>query len=483
MTQAEAGAATAPQGEFRRSLGLLDATMIVAGSMIGSGIFIVSADVVRTVGSSGWLIATWLIAGVMTVIGALAYGELSGMYPRAGGQYVYLREAYNRLIAFLYGWAFFAVIQTGTIAAVGVAFAKFAAYLFPALSDQNVLWETSLGAERTFRLNAAQLVSIAVIVLLTAINARGVNHGKIIQTTFTLAKIGALAALVVFGFLLASDGDVWRANWTDAWHGPTVEGVAITGAAILPLVAIAMVGPLFSSDAWNNVTFIAGEVKNPKRNIGLALFLGTAMVCGLYVLTNIMYTASLPLDAIANAEADRVGVVAAQAIFGDTGTLIIAILIMISTFGCANGLILAGARVYYTMAQDGLFFRRVGSLNGAGVPAWGLWTQAVWASILCLSGRYGDLLDYVVFAVLIFYILTIAGIFVLRRRLPDAERPYRAFGYPLLPALYVVLALAICVALLVYKPTYSWPGLIIVLLGIPLFYWLERSARAAPAPG
>jgi basic amino acid/polyamine antiporter, APA family len=456
---------------FHRSLTLLDGTMLVAGSMIGSGIFIVSADIARTVGSSGYLLLVWLISGLMTIIGALSYGELSAMYPRAGGQYVYLRESWGRLPAFLYGWSFFAVIQTGTIAAVGVAFAKFAAYLVPAIGDQNIL--LTIGA---FKLSAAQLVSIAVIVLLTFINSRGVEGGKWIQTSFTIAKIAAVVALIVAGLLLGARGDIWEANWANAWQGtPDSQGLFI---ALLPAIAIAMVGALFSSDAWNSVTFIAGEIQNPKRNVGMSLFLGTVIVCGLYVVANLMYLAVLPLDGIAHAEADRVGVAAAQAAFGPVGTTIIAVLIMVSTFGCVNGLVLAGARVYYTMARDGLFFERAGALNKNAVPGWGLWIQALWASLLCLTGKYGDLLDYVVFVVLLFYILTIAGLFRLRIALPNAERPYKAFGYPVLPALYIVLALGICIALLIWKPAYTWPGLGIVLLGVPIYYVLV--ARGKP---
>ena len=458
---------------FNRSLKLLDGTMLVAGSMIGSGIFIVSADMVRTLGGAGWLVLGWVLTGVMTVICAVSYGELSAMFPKVGGQYAYLREAYGRLIAFLYGWAFFAVIQTGTIAAVGVAFAKFAAYLVPALSDQNVLADFG-----TFKLNAAQLVSIALIVLLTFINSRGIQGGKIIQTTFTLTKIVALAALVLFGVLLGAKASIWNANWADAWAGPKLEP-GVLAAPIAGALAGAMVGSLFSADAWNSVTFIAGEIENPKRNVGLSLLLGTAIVCTLYVVANLMYLAVLPLDGIAHAPSDRVGVAAAQVIFGDVGTIVIALLIMVSTFGCNNGLILSGARVYYSMAQDGLFFRRAGTLNENAVPGWGLWIQCLWASLLCLSGRYGDLLDYVVFAVLIFYILTMLAIFVLRRARPNAERPYKALGYPLLTGLYILLAASICVLLLIYKPNYTWPGLIIVLLGVPIFFVLDRRESAA----
>jgi basic amino acid/polyamine antiporter, APA family len=469
--------------QFKPTLGLLDATMVVAGSMIGSGIFIVSADIVRNVGSAGWLIFVWLLTGLMTLTAALSYGELSAMYPKAGGQYVYLKEAYNPLIGFLYGWSFFAVIQTGTIAAVGVAFSKFAAYLFPALSEKNILF--SLGS---LDISAAQVVSILLVLLLTYINTRGVKEGKFIQTTFTLTKLLALFGLIVFGLLLAAKADIWQSNWTDAWKigtlsktqagddnsvfsGETISFGAYAGwFPIIGAIAAAMVGSVFSSDAWNNVTFIAGEIKNPQRNIGLSLFFGTLIVTLIYVLANIMYTAVLPLSDIAFAENDRVAVAASKNIFGDAGTYVIAVMIMISTFGCNNGLILSGARVYYTMAKDGLFFPQVGTLNANGVPAKALWIQCLWACILCLSGKYGDLLDYVVFVVLIFYVLTIIGIFKLRKTKPDLPRPYKAFGYPILPALYVLLATAMCIALLIFKSKFASFGLLIVLAGIPIYY-------------
>lgn len=474
---------------FKPTLGLLDATMIVAGSMIGSGIFIVSADITRNVGSAGWLIFVWLLTGFMTLTAALSYGELSAMYPKAGGQYVYLKEAYNPLIGFLYGWSFFAVIQTGTIAAVGVAFSKFAAYIFPALSETNMLIDLAY-----FQLSAAQLVSILLVILLTYVNTRGVKEGKIIQTTFTMAKLLALFGLIIFGFLIGAKAGVWEANWTDAWNFGKLsrteggndlvfvgEAIAKTSYpsmfAIIGAIAAAMVGSIFSSDAWNNVTFIAGEIKRPEKNIGLSLFLGTLIVTIIYVSANLMYTAVLPMNEMAFAENDRVAVAASQYIFGNAGTIVIAIMIMISTFGCNNGLILAGARVYYTMAKDGLFFRQVGQLNQQGVPSKGLWVQCLWACILCLSGKYGDLLDYVVFVVLIFYILTIAGIFRLRATRPDMPRPYKAFGYPFLPALYIVLATAMCIALLLYKPKFASFGLLIVLIGIPIYYIAVASRK------
>jgi APA family basic amino acid/polyamine antiporter len=456
--------------DFKRELGLLDGTMLVVGSMIGSGIFIVSSDMARNVGSAGMLILMWVVTGIMTVIAAVSYGELSAMFPKAGGQYVYLKEAYGKLIAFLYGWSFFSVIQTGTIAAVGVAFSKFAAYLYEPFSDENILYQAG-----DFKLNAAQLVSIITIIFLTYLNSRGVKNSKILQTVLTIIKIMSLLGLIVFGFLLGAKSEVWNANWTDAWAtrnyvADTGEWIIIGGKAIVAGMAAAMVGSVFSSDAWNGVTFIAGEIKNPKRNVGLSLFFGTLIVSVIYVLANLMYLSVLPLDAIATAKSDRVAVVASQTIFGGVGTYVIAVMIMISTFACNNGLIMAGARVYYTMANDGLFFKKAGFLNHAGVPAWALWAQCIWASALCLTGKYGALLDFVVIIVLIFYILTIYGIFKLRKTMPDAERPYKAFGYPMLPFLYIVLASALSIALLVFKTdTCGW-GVLIMLIGIPVYY-------------
>ena len=465
---------------FKQSLGLLDATMIVVGSMIGSGIFIVSADITRNVGSAGWLILVWVFTGILTLTAALSYGELSSMYPRAGGQYVYLKEAFNPLVGFLYGWSFFAVIQAGSIAAVGVAFSKFAAYIFPGLSERHILFDLGF-----IQISAAQLTSILLIVVLTYINTLGVREGKWIQTIFTLAKIIALAGLVIFGFLFAANYHVTKANWSTGFALGHREGGSIlpyVGMAGLGAIAGSMVGSLFSSDSWNNVTFIAGEIKRPERNIGLSLFLGTLIVTAIYVATNLMYVSVLPLQEIANAENDRVGVTASLRIFGASGTTVMAVLLMISTFGCDNGLILSGARVYYTMARDGVFFRSVGVLNGNGVPSRALWMQCVWASVLCLSGRYGDLLDYVIFVVLIFYILTILGIFRLRRTRPDLPRPYKAFGYPVLPLLYVVLAGVICILLFIYKPKFTWPGLGIVLLGIPIYYGVTKNKTPVALP-
>ncbi len=447
--------------------------------MIGSGIFIVSADITRHVGSAGWLIAVWLITGLMTMTAAISYGELSGMYPKAGGQYVYLKEAYNKLIAFLYGWSFFAVIQTGTIAAVGVAFSKFAAAAFKQFSfgfifsEDNKILEFSNG----FAISAAQLVSIGIITLLTYSNTRGVKGGKLIQNVFTSAKLLSLFGLIIAGFIVFKP-EIWHTNWTNAFTAtkemPDGTWTGISGTALLGGIAAAMVGSVFSSDAWNNVTFIAGEMKNPQRNIGLSLFLGTLVVTIIYVSANLVYLAVLPMDEIAHAAKDRVAVAASTVIFGSIGSIIMAVMIMVSTFGCNNGLILAGSRVYYTMAQDGLFFKKAGTLNKNGVPEWALWAQCVVAAILCLSGKYGDLLDMISFVVVIFYVLTIAGIFILRKKQPDTERPYKAFAYPFLPALYILLGLGFCSLLIWFKPQYTWPGLVIVLAGIPIYYIIQR---------
>jgi len=462
---------------FKPSLGLLDGTMIVAGSMIGSGIFIVSADILRNVGSAGWLIAVWVLTGFMTITAAVSYGELSGMYPKAGGQYVYLKEAYNPLMGFLFGWSFFAVIQTATIAAVGVAFSKFLAYLVPELGNNHLLYDLGF-----MKIYAGQLVAIFIIVLLTYVNSRGVREGKIIQTVFTSTKLLALFGLIVFGFLLVKNS-YWAANWStgfDAMQNVGIKNEAgtlisdkwlpLSGAALLGAIAASMVGSIFSSDAWNNVTFIAGEMKNPQRNIGLSLFLGTLIVTIIYVAANLMYLNVLPLDQLAFPTDDRVAVAAANVISPSFGTTLIAVLIMVSTFGCNNGLIMAGARVYHTMAKDGLFFKKAGELNRQSVPQFALWIQCAVAAIWSLSGRYGQLLDMISFVVVLFYMLTIAGIFILRYKRPDLPRPYKAFGYPFLPALYILMGAAFCVLLIVYKPEFTWPGFIIVLLGIPLYY-------------
>lgn len=485
------------QTEFKPTLGLLDATMIVAGSMIGSGIFIVSADIARNVGSAGWLIAVWLITGLMTIIAAVSYGELSGMYPKAGGQYVYLKEAFNPLAGFLYGWSFFAVIQTATIAAVGVAFSRFTAFLIPAVGEKNILWGIENGLNEagvmqySFSISAAQLLAILLIIILTYTNTKGIQGGKIIQTTFTSAKLLSLFGLIILGFLLAKE-NFWAQNWETGLQSAQLEKGAdgnflqngnwlpISGTALIGAIAAAMTGSIFSSDAWNNVTFIAGEIKNPKRNIGLSLFLGTSVVTIIYITANLMYLYVLPLtgtNSIAFPEGERVAVAASNSIFGTAGSIIIAVMIMISTFGCNNGLILAGARVYYTMAKDGLFFKKTGELNKNAVPEWAMWAQCIVACLLCLSGRYGDLLDMVSFVVVLFYALTIFGIFRLRKTKPQIDRPYKAFGYPILPAFYILLAVTFCVFLILMKPKFALIGLGITLIGIPLYYIAVASQK------
>jgi APA family basic amino acid/polyamine antiporter len=442
--------------------------------MIGSGIFIVSTDIVQHLGSAAWLLVVWLLSGFITLAAALSYGELSGMYPKAGGQYVYLREAYGSLFGFLYGWSFFAVIQTGTIAAVGVAFAKFAAYLWPSLGEQHILLQIGV-----FSIKASQLVAIGLILLLTFINAQGVNGSKWIQSIFTFAKIAAIVLLVVCGFWAGHS--VWQMNWHNAWTAFSIADTTtqishelLQGKALVFALGAAMVGALFSSDAWNNVTFIAAEIKKPERNIGLSLLIGTVLVTILYLSMNIMYLNVLSIQEIAHAPDQRVALAAAMKIFGSAGTTIIAVMIMISTFGCNNGLILSGARVYYTMAQDGMFLKAAQQLNKKGVPAKALWMQAIWASLLCLSGKYGDLLDFIIFTVLLFYILTIAGIFILRKKQPQLERPYKAFGYPFIPFIYLLLASSICIILLITKTTFAGGGLLIVLIGLPIYYIIQK---------
>ncbi len=493
----------APQ--FVQGMGLFSATAIVMGSMIGSGIFIVSADMSRTLQSPALLIAAWLVTAAMTIIGALSYGELAAMMPKAGGQYVYLREALGPIWGFLYGWTLFLVIQTGTIAAVGVAFGKFLGVFFPSVSAANWIWHVGSG---NIGLNTANLAAIAVITLLTVLNTFGVKLGAAVQNLFTSAKVLALMAVVAVGLvaknaaaLAANFGAGWHAFWAGSglrmthpitvgsfWPG-THDASAVVGA--LTVVAVVQVGSLFSSDAWNNVTFTAGEIENPRRNLPLSLALGTGVVLLLYVLCNFVYLSVLPLAGDAHAGTivgrgiqyaaqDRVATAVMEQAFGGAGAKLMAGAILISTFGCVNGMLLAGARVYYAMSRDGLFFQSVGKLSEkSGVPVNSLWVQWGWTCLLCLSGSYGQLLDYVIFAVLIFYILTIAGLFVLRRTRPDAVRPYKAFGYPVLPALYIVMAAWISVVLLRYKPQYTWPGLILVLLGVPVYLLWKRSAVAS----
>jgi APA family basic amino acid/polyamine antiporter len=469
---------------FKRELSLFDSTMLVVGSMIGSGIFIVSADIARTVGSPGYLLLVWLITGAITITAALSYGELAGMLPHAGGQYVYLREAYNPLIGFLYGWTLFLVIQTGTIAAVAVAFAKYTGEIVPWFSEKNILMNI-LG----LKISAAQLLAIVNIVFLTYTNSKGLRFGKIIQNIFTSTKAIAFMALIILviiiskniGSLSANFSNFWNPSWTHTSGGKIISVEPLSGMMLLAAIGVAMVGSLFSSDAWNNITFTSGEVVNPKRNIPLSLFLGTLIVTVLYIAANVAYIFILPIKGspdsatvvgrgIQFALSDRVATAASSMVFGQPAVIIMAVLIMVSTFGCNNGLILSGARVYYAMAKDNLFFKKTGTLNKNSVPGFALIVQAIWASLLCLSGTYGNLLDYVIFAVLIFYILTIIGLFILRKKQPSAERPYKAWGYPVVPALYILCASAISLDLLIFKPMYTWPGMVIVLLGIPAYF-------------
>jgi APA family basic amino acid/polyamine antiporter len=480
-------------------MGLFSATAIVMGSMIGSGIFIVSADMSRVLGSPALLIAAWLVTAAMTIIGALSYGELAAMMPKAGGQYVYLRESLGPLWGFLYGWTLFLVIQTGTIAAVGVAFGKFLGVFFPAVSTKHWLWHIGSG---NVGLSTANLVAILIITLLTFTNTLGVKLGSAVQNIFTSAKIVALAAVVLVGALARNAAAIatnFGAGWHNFWAGSglgTLHAVQVGAGGptayvgVLTVLAVVQVGSLFSSDAWNNVTFTAGEIRSPKRNLPLSLALGTGVVLLLYLLCNFVYLSVLPLAGDANATTiagrgiqfaseDRVATAVMEVVFGHLGAKLMAAAILISTFGCANGLLMSGARVYYAMSRDGLFFKSVGKLSAkSNAPVNSLWVQWAWACLLCLSGSYGQLLDYVIFAVLIFYILTIAGLFVLRRTRPDAPRPYKAFGYPVLPALYIVMAAWICVVLLRYKPQYTWPGLILVLLGVPVYMIWKRQGTA-----
>jgi len=471
MAQATPSAPNSPaDSALKKGLGLLDSTTIVTGGMIGSGIFIVSADIARQVNSPGLLLLTWIVTAFLTIIAALSYGELAAAMPQAGGQYVYLREAFGPMIAFLFGWTFFVVIQTGTIAAVAVAFAKFAGVFFPWISADNVLLDFGIA-----RIHMQQIVGIAVILVLTWVNTRGIGMGALVQNVFTVAKVGALLAMVALGLALGRNETAVAANF-----GANFWANADWTWAVVSITGVAMVGSLFSSDSWNNITFLAGEMKNPRRDLPLALAIGVGAVSAIYLLANLVYLNVLPLEAIKTAPQDRVGTAVVQSFLGIAAEKWMAAAIMISTFGCVNGLVLAGARVYYAMAKDGLFFRLCGRVNPqTQTPNISLGVQCLWACLLTLTGKYGDLLDYVIFAVLLFYVLTIWGIFVLRRRRPDLERPYKAFGYPVLPLLYILIAGWIEALLLVYKPNYTWPGLIIVLLGIPVYFvWKKNEAKA-----
>ncbi len=469
---------------FVRELGFVDATMIVVGSMVGSGIFIVSAEVARLLGGAGWVLVAWGIAGVITLIGALSYGELAGMMPKVGGQFIYLKEAYNDLVAFLFGWCTFLVIQTGTIAAVAVAFARYTGVLIPFFDEKNIL--ISIGS---FGISSTQLLAVFSIILLTVINLRGVKEAKFIQLILTLVKIVAMGGLIVLGISIGLKKDTLLLNWVTAWNSYTtleVDGLLnhqfqIEGFTLWSTLGLALVGPLFSSSSWNNITFTASEIKDPARDIPRSLFWGTLLVTAIYLALNVVYQMLLPVQGLPNAtdtlgrgimfaQYDRVGTAAAEVIFGNAGTIIMAIFIMISTFGCNNGIILAGARVYYAMAKEKLFFEKIGTLSKNGVPANALILQSIWACLLCLSGTYGKLLDYTIFTILIFYIITILGVFILRKKQPNAPRPYKAFGYPILPAIYLLVTTAIAINLLIFKPETSLAGLVIVAIGVVVFY-------------
>lgn len=475
--------------EFKRGLGLFSGTMIVAGSMIGSGIFLVSADMARLLGSPGWLLVAWVITGVLTVAAALSYGELAALMPRAGGQYVFLRESLSPIWGFLYGWTFILVIQAGTIAAVAVAFARFGTFSESAY----LIAPTKILPGYAISLSHAQLVAIGMIALLTITNMRGIDYGKWIQNLFTIAKTGALLAMIALGLTFGWNADAVSANFGNFWtvRNPQaiVDGLtALTAFGLFAALCVSQTGSLFSADAWHNVATIAGEVRDPRRNIPWALALGAGGVILLYLLANLAYLVAMPLDAIQNAPSDRVATAMMERMFGTTGVIAMSAALMVSTFGCNNGLILVGARLSYAMARDGLFFRKVGTLNPARVPAWGLALQGVWAAALVLprtvrpdgthGNLYGNLLDYVISAALIFYILTIIGLFRLRQTRPDAERPYKAFGYPIVPALYILGASAIVLILVLYRPMTTWPGLVIVLLGVPVYYLLKRRSVA-----
>ncbi len=468
-------------------LKLIDGIYLVAGSMIGSGIFIVSADIARTTAGGGWLLLSWLIAGVMTLLGALAFAELAGMFPKAGGQYIYLQEAYNPFVSFLYGWTVFLVVNCGTIAAVAVAFSKYTGELIPFFSLKNIVADLGI-----IKINSAQILSVLLIIFLTYLNSKGLQYGKFILRIFTSVKLLSLAIIIILGLLIYRNPDIWEINLMSFWNTQSVHGengqivsTLLSGGTLLMAIGIGLVGSLFSCDAWTNVSYIAGEIENPKSNIPKSLIYGVGLVSILFLLVNVAYLNLLPLtgapdgaDAMAKgiqfADQDRVGTAAAMTMFGNSATIIMAVLIMISAFGCNNGIILAGARMYQAMAKDGLFFSQMKNNNKNDVPGFALWVQAIWASLLCLSGQYGQLLDYVMFSVMIFYIITIAAVFLLRQNQPDLDRPYKALGYPYLPILYILLAAAFCVNLIINKPEFCVPSLLIVLLGVPVYYMWRR---------
>ena len=465
---------------MNKKLKLWDATMLVMGSMIGSGIFIVSADIMRNLGSGYWLVAVWVITGIMTVAAALSYGELSAMFPKAGGQYTYITEIFGKRLGFLYGWGMFTVIQTGTIAAVAVAFGKFSAYLFPALNDAAPIFQSG-----EFKITWIQILGIAVILLLTYINTRGVESGKLLQNLFTGSKIIALFGLIFLGFILVKDSflsDNLSFGW-DAFNNIAKDAKGnflqlgwkeISGATVFGGIAAAMVGSVFSSVAWENVTFVSGEIENPQKNVVKAMVLGTISVMVLYLLVNFVYLNALDRDSIAFAANDRVAVAASEKMFGSVGTIIMAVLVMISTFGCVNGIVLAGARVFQTMAKDGLFLKSAIENNKNGVPEKSLWMQGIWASLLALSGQYGDLLDMISFVIVLFYMITVFGVIYMRIKKPDAERSYKTWLYPVTPIIYLLIGTAFCVLLFIYKPNYTWPGLLLILIGLPVYYLINR---------
>lgn len=472
---------------LQKRVNLFDGISIVAGAMIGSGIFIVSADIARTVGSPGWLMVVWLITGIITVIGAISYGELASMMPNVGGQYVYLTEAYHPIVGFLFGWTTFLVIQCGSIAAVAVAFAKFSGVLFPWISDTNILFDLGL-----LKVNSTMIIAILMIIFLTWLNTKGIVTGKTVQNIFSSTKVIALLGFIALGVIATKSINSFEINkeifWQASQAGPGNQSMPLIGFALIAAIGTALVGSLFSSDAWYNVTYISGEVINPKRSVPLSLFFGTLIVSVIYMLINYVYIRILPVsgspdgtDALSRgiqyATNDRVATSAMSVVFGDYAAVIMAIFIMISTFGCNHGLVMAGPRVYYAMAKDGMFFRKVGELNKYGVPGFAIAVQGVWAVLLCLSGTYSNLLDYVIFAVLLFFILTILAIFILRVKRPDIPRPYKAFGYPVIPAIYILTTFTIMVILLIYKPNYTFPGLGIVLLGIPVFFLWKKYNR------
>lgn len=480
---------------MKLKLSLLDAVLIVSGSMIGSGIFKVSSDMARTVGGPGWLLLIWGLAGIISILGALSLGELASMFPRAGGPYVFLKEAFNPLTGFLYGWTIFLVVQCGTIAAVAVAFASYFGELVPIFNEDHVVLDLGF-----LSIKSTQLLGIFVIGLLTYLNSRGLEYGKFILRLFTFAKLLSLVGLIALGIFIYGNWDIWQSNWDNFWslspsYVQDIDGVYIlktlTGIALWSAIGAALVGSLFSCDAWNNVTFIAGEIEKPEKNIPRSLVLGVSIVVILYILTNLAYLFLLPfygtpdgVDAIGRgvqfATDNRIATAAASTMFGQTASIIMAVLIMVSTFGCNNGIIFSSARVYQAMALDGLFFKNMRENNKFGVPGNALWIQFVWASLLCLSGKYGNLLDYVMFAVMFFAIITIIGLFVLRKNKPELNRPYKAWGYPFVPALYIVLAALFCINLLIEKPMYSFPGLFIVALGIPVYYFWRNRAEVKP---